>query len=215
MAFRGWPVEALEFYEGLEADNTKVYWTEHQVVYDKSVYAPMAALVAELADEFGEGRIFRPYRDVRFSADKSPYKTNIAATIGSGYVHLSADGLMAGAGMYHLAPDQLDRYRRSVADEAIGAELERVVTALRQSKIDVHGTGPLKTVPKGYPRDHRRADLLRNKGLVARQDWAAGPWLGTVAAKKRVVALLQSARPLCAWLDAHVGPSALDASRRP
>jgi uncharacterized protein (TIGR02453 family) len=214
MAFRGWPVEALEFYEGLEADNTKVYWTEHKAVYDQAVYAPMAALLAELADEFGEGRIFRPYRDVRFSADKSPYKTNIAATVGVGYVHLSADGLMAGAGMYHLAPDQLDRYRQAVASETSGHELAELIDTLRAGRVDVRGTDPLKTVPRGYPRDFPRADLLRNRGLVAIREWPAAAWLGTAAAKTRIVGLLRAARPLCGWLDQHVGPSALEAERR-
>src|SRR5204863_1827323 len=80
VAFRGWPTEALEFYEGLEADNSRTYWLDHKETYDKQVYGPMADLLAELEPEFGPGRIFRPNRDVRFSADKSPYKTAIAAT---------------------------------------------------------------------------------------------------------------------------------------
>ncbi len=106
MAFKGWPVEALEFYEGLEADNSKVYWTDHKDTYTTAVHGPMAALLSDLAPEFGEGRVFRPYRDVRFSADKSPYKTSIAATVGSGYVQLSADETVAGdrTGMYRLGP---------------------------------------------------------------------------------------------------------------
>ena len=74
MAFRGWPIEAVEFYEGLEADNSKVYWQEHKAVYERQVKAPMEELLAELADEFGEGKLFRPYRDVRFSADKTPFR---------------------------------------------------------------------------------------------------------------------------------------------
>ena len=98
MAFRGWPVEALEFFEGLEADNSKAYWQAEQGPYESSVRGPMEELLAELAPECGEGRIFRPYRDVRFSADKTPYKTNIAATIGARYVRLSADALSAGCG---------------------------------------------------------------------------------------------------------------------
>ena len=84
MTFSGWPIEAVEFYEGLEADNSKVYWQEHKAVYDRFVKAPMEELLAELADEFGAGRLFRPYRDVRFSADKTPYKTNCAARLGDG-----------------------------------------------------------------------------------------------------------------------------------
>ena len=123
MAFRGWPVEALEFFEGLEADNSKTYWHQHKDTYETLVRAPMEELVEELAPEFGEGRIFRPYRDIRFSADKSPYKTNIAANLGEGYVQLSADGLGVGSGMWHMAPDQLERYREAVDEDGAGAAL--------------------------------------------------------------------------------------------
>ena len=164
MAFKGWPADALEFYEGLEADNSKVYWTEHKDTYTTAVHAPMAALLSDLAGEFGDGRIFRPYRDVRFSADKSPYKTSIAATVGSGYVQLSADGLIAGAGQYHLAPDQLERYRQAVAGDAPGPPSKQTIADLTNAGIDVHGTDALKTAPKGYPKDHPRVELLRYRG---------------------------------------------------
>jgi uncharacterized protein (TIGR02453 family) len=214
MAFKGWPAGALEFYEGLEADNSKTYWTAHKDVYDRDVRAPMETLLAELADEFGEGRIFRPNRDVRFSADKSPYKTAMGATVGAGYVQLSADGLMAGSGMYHLAPDQLERYRRAVADDARGSELEGVIAGLIKGKVDVQGTDALKTAPRGYPKDHPRAALLRNKGLIAMREWPVAAWLGTAGAKTRVVELLRAAGPLCGWLDEHVGPSTLEVQRR-
>jgi uncharacterized protein (DUF2461 family) len=75
MSFHGWPVEALEFFDGPKADNSKSYWQRNRNVYDEMVRGPMGELLEELAPEWGEGRIFRPYRDIRFSADKSPYKT--------------------------------------------------------------------------------------------------------------------------------------------
>src|SRR5580693_34946 len=104
MAFRGWKAEAIEFYEGLEADNSRTYWQAHKADYEALVLQPMQDLLAELADDFGEGNIFRPYRDVRFSADKSPYKTNIAAMVGGiGYLQFSADGLAAGSGYWMMA----------------------------------------------------------------------------------------------------------------
>src|SRR4030095_17029930 len=188
MAFRGWPMEALDFFEGLEADNSKTYWTENKAIYDEKVYARMAALVSELEPEFGEGKIFRPYRDVRFSADKSPYKTAIAATVErGGYIHLSAKGLGAGNGMWMMAPDQLDRYRRAVADDRTGKELQRGIRAVARNKIHVSGHDSLKTVPRGSPKDHPRADLLRNKGLVAWKDWPPAAWLAKPAAKTRIV----------------------------
>ena len=208
MTFSGWPAEALEFYEGLAADNTKSYWTANKACYERDVHAPMAALLAELEPEFGEGKIFRPYRDVRFSADKSPYKTAIAATLaGSGYIQLSATGLAAGSGMYQMAPDQLERYRRAVADDLAGEELRKVIAEVEQHDIAVTGHQSLKTAPRGYPRDHPRADLLRHKGLIAWQEWPAAAWLGTAAAKRRVTGFLRAARPLGEWLDARIGES--------
>jgi uncharacterized protein (TIGR02453 family) len=208
VTFNGWPAEALEFYEGLAADNTKSYWTAHKASYEQDVHAPMTALLAELEPEFGEGRIFRPYRDVRFSADKSPYKTAIGATLADGgYIQLSAAGLAAGSGMYQMAPDQLERYRRAVADDLTGEELRKVIAGVEQHDIAVTGHESLKTAPRGYPRDHPRADLLRHKGLIAWQEWPAAAWLGTAAAKGRVTGFLRATRPLCEWLDTRVGDS--------
>ncbi len=214
MAFRGWPMEALDFYEGLEADNSKTYWTSHKAIYDEKVHGPMVQLLAELEPEFGGGKIFRPYRDVRFSTDKSPYKTAIAATLErGGYIHLSAQGLAAGSGMYMMAPDQLERYRRAVADDRTGRALERFIAGVERQKIDVSGHDTLKTVPRGYPRDHPRADLLRNKGLVAWKEWPVATWLGKPAAKDRVVEFLRASHPLNVWLAANVGESSADPRR--
>jgi uncharacterized protein (TIGR02453 family) len=215
VAFRGWPSEALEFYEGLEADNSKAYWLAHKDVYDRQVYAPMADLLEELRPEFGEGKVFRPYRDVRFSADKSPYKAAVAASLsGGGYIQLSASGLAAGSGMYMMAPDQLDRYRRAVADDATGGRLQRLKADIEREGIEVSGHESLKTAPRGYPKDHPRVDLLRSKGLVAWRQWPVAAWLGTAAARKRVEEFLRAARPLNDWLTAHVGESTAPARGR-
>jgi uncharacterized protein (TIGR02453 family) len=209
MAFRGWPVEALEFFEGLEADNSKAYWHENKERYETLVRAPMEELIEELAPEFGEGRIFRPYRDIRFSADKSPYKTNIAANLGEGYVQLSADGLGVGSGMWHMAPDQLERYREAVDEDGPGAALEAIVVEAKAAGLTVAGHETLKTAPKGYAKDHPRIQLLRHKGLIAWRDWPPAAWLGTPRAKDRVVEFLRHSKPLNRWLQSHVGPSTL------
>jgi uncharacterized protein (TIGR02453 family) len=207
MGFRGWPVEALEFFEGLAADNSKVYWTAHKQVYDSAVLAPMVALLADLEPEFGSGKIFRPYRDVRFSADKTPYKTQIGATLGRGFVRLHADGLGVGAGMHAMERDQLARYRQAVDAEGSGTELSDVIATLARQKIEVRGHEELSRVPRGFPADHPRAQLLRYKGMVAWQDWPAGAWLGKATARDRVVTFLRTTRPLDDWLAAHVGPA--------
>jgi uncharacterized protein (TIGR02453 family) len=211
MAFEGWPAEALEFYEGLAADNSRSYWLAHKEVYETCVLAPMRELVAELEPEPGESKIFRPYRDVRFSKDKYPYKTEIAAAFGDSYVRLSADGLGAGRGMHEMAPDQLDRYRGAVAADATGEGLAKIVKALRAGDAGVQGHEALKKVPRGYPADHPRADLLRQKGLYAWKHWRVEPWLGTPAARTEVTAFLAAGQPLSDWLARHVGPSDLPA----
>jgi uncharacterized protein (TIGR02453 family) len=215
MAFRGWPVEAIEFFEGLEADNSKDYWQRHKQVYDEQVRGPMEVLLADLEKEWGEGRIFRPYRDVRFSRDKSPYKTNIGAVLeGGGYIQLSSEGLGAGYGMWEMAPDQLERYREAVDDDASGKALERLAKTAEGKGLTVMSHAALKTAPKGYPKDHPRIELLRYKGLATWQEWPAGAWLGTKRAEDKLVAFLRASKPLGGWLKEHVGPSALPDPRR-
>jgi uncharacterized protein (TIGR02453 family) len=214
MTFNGWPEAALDFYEGLETDNSKTYWTAHKAIYDTAVLQPMAELADELAADFGAVKIFRPHRDVRFSRDKSPYKTAIGAMLGSGYIQLSANGLATGNGMYVMAPDQLDRFRQAVASDRAGAQLEQVIDAVTRQDITVQGRDVLKTAPRGYPADHPRIGILRYKGLVAWKEWPVESWLSTPAAKDRVAGFLTATRPLADWLDANVGSSELESARR-
>jgi uncharacterized protein (TIGR02453 family) len=208
MAFQGWTDEAIAFFEDLEAENTKVFWEAHKPAYEDEVAAPMRALLADLAPEFGEGKVFRPYRDVRFSADKSPYKTSIAATLADGgYVQFSAAGLGAGVGSYHLAADQLERYRQAVDDDQTGVELVGIVGDLAASRCALIGHDMLKTAPRGYPRDHPRIDLLRRKSVAAWREFPPSDWLGSKRASKSLAGFFRSARPLRAWLEENVGDS--------
>lgn len=209
MAFKGWPIEAIEFFERLEDDNTKAFWSEHKHVYDEAVKAPMEALLSELAPRFGEGKIFRPYRDVRFSKDKTPYKTNIAATMAQGaYVSLSADGLFAGTGYYMMDKDQLARFRSAIDDDTTGRRLERTIAKLERAGLEVAAHDHLKTAPRGYPADHPRIELLRMKGCIASRSWDVDGWFDTPEPKDRIVEFLATAKPLVTWLDRNVGPPA-------
>jgi uncharacterized protein (TIGR02453 family) len=211
MAFSGWPDEALTFYEGLEADNSKPYWTAHKTVYDAAVHAPMAELVEELAAELAPllgtagTKIFRPYRDVRFSTDKTPYKTHIGATIGeNAYVQFSADGLGSGAGMWHFDTERLTAYRSAVAAASSGERLEEIIAGIEKAGHEVHGRDSLKSAPRGYSSDHPRIALLRHKGLNSWQHWMPGPWLATAEAKDRVLEFQRASAPLVDWLREHV-----------
>jgi uncharacterized protein (TIGR02453 family) len=204
MTFKGWPVEAVEFYEGLEADNTKAYWQDNKSVYEQKVKAPMEELLSELAEDFGQGRVFRPYRDVRFSKDKTPYKLNCAAHLSGGYISFSADGLFFGSGLYMPSPEQLKRFRAAVDGRKSGEELLRILEELEKTGFEVGAHEVLKTAPKGYPKDHPRIDLLKHKGILMSRSWPVGAWLGTRKAKDRIVSALVAARPLNGWLDRHV-----------
>jgi uncharacterized protein (TIGR02453 family) len=204
--FRGFPEQALVFYEGLEADNSKPYWTDHRDEYEQHVRAPVLALLAELEGEFGTGKIFRPYRDVRFSKDKTPYKTNVAAWVDGFYLSLSADGLFLGGGLYRPAPDQLDRLRRAVADDVQGGLLEGVVAGLEQAGFEVGGD-TMTRAPRGYPPDHPRVALLKHRSLVASRHWEPAPWLHTRTAFTRIRDSWRAIVPLNDWLNANVGRS--------
>src|SRR4029079_17847435 len=136
-----------------------------------------------------------------FSKDKAPYKTAIAASLtGGGYIQMSADGLAAGCGLYRPATDQLERYRAAVADGRSGTALVKVVAKARDAKIEITAHETLKTAPRGYPKDHPRIDLLRQKGLIAWREWPVGAWLGTKRAKNRIVEFLHTATPVNDWL---------------
>jgi uncharacterized protein (TIGR02453 family) len=149
--------------------------------------------------------VFRPYRDTRFSKDKTPYKLNCAAHLPGGYISFSADGLFVGSGLYMPDSAQLARFRAGVADDKSGPELESIVADLRKHSYEVSAHDVLKTRPLGFPKNHPRIELLRYKGVVMSKSWPVGAWLGTRKAKDRVVMCLEAARPLNSWIASHVG----------
>ncbi len=213
MAFTGFPHEAVEFYEQLEADNSKVFWEANKGRYRSVVKGSMEALCAELAD-YGPFHLFRPHNDLRFSKNKPPYKTHQGAYVesegGAGfYVQLSKDGLMVAAGYYAMMRDQLERFREAVDREHTGTEIERIVAALPK-RYRIGAIDELKTAPKGYPKDHSRIALLRRKGLMASVEFGAPTWIHTKQVVAKVRQVWQTAEPMNAWLDAHVGPSTME-----
>ena len=217
-AFKGWPAEAFDFYEGLEADNSKAYWTEHKAVYEDCVRAPFEALMTDLASEFGPGKLFRPYRDVRFAADKSPYKTAQGAVLNHDtgtvyYVAALGRRALRRVGLLHdgQGPDRPvpqgggERQDRPAARAGRGQA--------EKAGYDIGGEA-LRRSPPGYPVDHPRIRLLRHKGVTMSKSWEPAAWVGTASARTRVVAVFRAAKPLNDWLDAHVGRSKRRGSRR-
>ncbi|MGY1917244.1 DUF2461 domain-containing protein [Blastococcus sp. SYSU DS0973] len=211
MSFAGFPDEGLVFYEGLEADNSKIYWTTRKADYDTSIRIPMQALVDELAPQFGAGKLFRPYRDVRFSRDKTPYKTHQGAVVnpegrgaGAWYVQVDADGLMVAGGCWRLESDQIARYRRAVADPVQGPMLAAEIDRLAASGWEIAGDR-LVRVPAGYSSHDERVDLLKHKALHATRRWTPVDWLHTRQALHRVQQSWRELETLNAWLAHNVG----------
>ena len=216
-AFEGFPEQALEFYEGLEADNSKAYWTDHRAAYDTCVKAPMQELLARLEPEFGPAKLFRPYRDVRFSRDKTPYKTAAAAAIGDDvqgglYVQLSAAGLMLAGGAHGLTTDQARRLRAAIAEDRPGRALVALLDRLRGDGFTVEGER-LKRVPKELDAQSPRGGMLTLKTLFAVQRHEPQEWLHSPEAAERVADAWRALLPLNDWLRQHVGPPRVERQR--
>jgi uncharacterized protein (TIGR02453 family) len=166
----------------------------------------MQQLAAALEREFGKSKIPRINRDIRFSSDKSPYKTHISAGIGRHYVHLSSEGLYVGGGMYMPDSAGLERFRNAIAADASGRPLARIVSTLRRKggyRVDTHET--LKSAPKGYRADHPRIDLLRMKDIHAGKSFKPVAWLSTPKALERITRVMKDVKPLTDWLQRYVG----------
>jgi uncharacterized protein (TIGR02453 family) len=208
VSFAGWKGDFKGFFLGLQVNNSKAYFESHRKQYEHDVKAPMVALLADLEPEFGAARLSRPNRDIRFSADKSPYKTNIYATTSAGgYVALDADGLVAGGGRHMMEPADLATFREAVAAKGSGEKLAAIVAALRAKGYEVAGQ-ELKRVPSPHAQDHPRGDLLKHKRLIYWRRWAIEPWIATPKARERVTQAWVDGKELEGWLTRHLGEDA-------
>jgi uncharacterized protein (TIGR02453 family) len=207
--FTGFPVAALDFYDDLELDNTKSFWTAHKHVYDEAVRQPMTALVTALEDEFGSAKVFRPYRDVRFAKDKTPYKDHQGAFVARGpstgwYVEVGAPGVRVGVGFYDASSERLASIRAAIDDDRTGKELEKILADLEAAGWN-RGGDRLKTSPRGYDAEHPRIDLLRHKSLFLGLPYGFEPFIHTAELLDRVRADWRAGRPFVEWVADHAG----------
>ena len=218
--FEGFVPAVGRWFRGLEADNSKEYFTARRDFFEESVRAQMEALLSELSGKFGgEVKMFRQNRDIRFSPDKSPYKTNTYGVIyGSRiaahglYASISARGLVAGSGYHMMARDQLERYREGVHDAKHGPELARLAATAEKDGLELWGE-TLATAPRGYAKDHERIALLRRKSLSLGTTLHLKRGIGRSEGLQFVTKTWRAAAPLTGWLDEHVGASALPVQR--
>ncbi|HEX6248929.1 MAG TPA: DUF2461 domain-containing protein [Nocardioidaceae bacterium] len=207
--FSGIPEAALDFCDDLEVDNTRSFWAAHKDTYESAVRAPMTALAAALQEEFGAAKVFRPYRDVRFAKDKTPYKTHQGVFVPRGpstgfYVEVAASGVRVGVGYYEASGPRLARIREAIADDRRGAELESIVASLTEAGWALGGE-LLKTSPRGYDADHPRIELLRHKSMTLGKSYGFEPFIHTPELLDRVRDDWREARPFVEWVCEHAG----------
>jgi uncharacterized protein (TIGR02453 family) len=220
--FEGFGRDVQTWFEGLEANNSKEYFAASRDFFEESIRDQMAALLNELGEKFGgDVKMFRQNRDIRFSPDKSPYKTNTYGVLYGAdiaaqglYASISARGLVAGSGYHVMARDQLDRYRESVADDGSGTELGKLTAKAEKAGLELWGES-LASAPRGYAKDHPRIALLRRKSLTLGASHAFGEGIGRADGLRFVTKTWRATGPVARWLDEHVGPTTLPVERRP
>ncbi|MFO1034480.1 MAG: DUF2461 domain-containing protein [Hyphomicrobiales bacterium] len=222
-SFSGFPPETFAFLKGLAKTNSKEWFEQHRADYELYDLAPAKAFVEALgprlkkiakdaqAEARVNGSIFRINRDVRFSKDKRPYKTTLDMWFWQGaqrswentgfYVRLRPDGFLAGAGLFEFTPEQLKRYRAAVLDEKAGASLVKTLSRIEGLALN---EPERKQVPRGFPSDHPRAELLKRNGLYCSHDAPLPKAIHTAAFVDLCVDIFARALSLNDWLKAHV-----------
>lgn len=202
MTFTGFGADATRFLGDLAKDNSKQFFDAHRQQYEDAIRQPLEDLLGEAEKSYGPGRVMRPNRDVRFSADKSPYKTNAsmwAGSVGGVYLSLTAKGLQVGGGIYEPSRDQLVRARTAIDSvPAAASQLSGIIDALVSDGFEMAGPS-LKTAPRGYDRDHPQIELLRLKHYAALTN------LPVTAKPARIRSAWKSVEALIEWGDTHAG----------
>ncbi|GAA1470436.1 DUF2461 domain-containing protein [Microbacterium thalassium] len=213
MNFSGLNPDAPAFYAELRENNTKEWWTANKDRYERNVRAPFEAIGDELAGEFGPVKIFRPYRDVRFSADKSPYKLAIGMVTRSSpahYLQLSEDGLMLGGGLYEATPAMLARFRAIVDDNRLVGDLEATLDEVGDAGFELMAGDALRTAPRGFSVDHPHIDLLRLKRLAVSRREPVAEWMWAPGALDDVRDRWRTVSIWCDWLSENLGDTVGD-----
>jgi uncharacterized protein (TIGR02453 family) len=196
--FAGFPADGLQFLKEIKSNNNRQWFQQRKSIYQGSILAPAQNFVEELGERLrllspglrydtrtnGAGSIMRIYRDIRFSKDKSPYKSHMGIVFweGSGkkmenpgfYLHFDSDGGNFYSGFHQFPRPFLAAYRRAVDDKVLARELLSALESIERAGEYEVGGEQYARVPRGYDASHERADFLRYKGL-----WAKSPTIST------------------------------------
>lgn len=225
--FDGFPGEGQAFLTDLEENNDRDWFKPRKHIFDETIVAPAVAFIEALGERLklisphiqydtrtnGSGSLLRIYRDVRFSKDKRPYKTHVGMVFWEGplkkmlnpgfYVGFDQSGGGVHSGLHAFSKEQLAAFRAAVDDDAQAAALEEALAAVRATGTHEIGGEHYKRVPRGFPADHPRADLLRHAGLYTSLKEPI-PWsaLQSPDLVDNILDLCADAAPLHRWLVA-------------
>lgn len=223
--FAGFSRTAPAFFHELAAEMNRDWFLANKARYESEWAQPIAALLANVGPriaaaykpvKLGEPKVMRIHRDVRFSKDKTPYKTHIGAVITVGgkkvgeggnaamYLHFGVAEEFVGVGTYMFDSERLARWRKAVAGTR-GAELATLIAKLRKGGYEVGGHDDYKKVPKGFSPEHPRAELLKLRGLTAGPGNIPRGLLHKAALADWLVDHGRRLAPLVLWLHRNVG----------
>ncbi len=223
--FSGFPREGVDFLGELKLNNTKPWFQEHKNEYEKFLVDPARAFILEMGtrltmlspsvtfDPRIDKSLFRIYRDIRFSKDKTPYKTHLAIWFWEGnrkkvensgyYFQLDADLFLLAVGLYTFPPDLIDNYRQAVDDDKSGQELITAVELVESKGYDVSAE-TYKRVPGGYAQDHPRMRFLKYKGFGAMKAYPINEILHSTYLIDFCYNVYEDLSPLHNWLVKYV-----------
>jgi uncharacterized protein (TIGR02453 family) len=223
--FDGFPKEGIDFLKKLKRNNNRPWFQKHKQVYEESVKFPMQCLIASLSERMGDvspeiefnpkRSIFRIYRDIRFSKNKVPYKTSIAASFNwrglkgpvdapGLYLHVEPGGVFIGGGVYMPTADQLKAFRKSMVDRP--EEFLSVVQDRRFKREfrSIQGE-KLQKAPLGFPRDHPMIEHLKHKQFYVGKEYDDESISMKPSFLNLVARVFVDTMPLVRWLAAARG----------
>jgi uncharacterized protein (TIGR02453 family) len=221
MAFEGFADPNAKFFKQLAKNQDRTWFQAHKAEFETGWQSPMSELLAEVRAgvdsayqhcDLDEPKLFRIYRNMRFSKDKTPYKTHVGGLIPTKrqgkvtevpmaiYVHVGEPSSFAAAGHYMMDARMLERFRAAVADDKRGRELDKILGSLTKKGFVVRSHDSYKRVPKGYDPEHPRAEHLKRKGLTVGFPALPKGILTSPKFSAWLVGNAKAAAPLVEWL---------------
>jgi len=221
MAFQGFPEAGIAFLRDLARHNDRDWFEAHRSAWDDGIVPAMLEWCGALAERLRDvmpalvfvprvgGSVYRLNRDIRFSRDKRPYKTHVAALLWEGgerhdspgvYLHVDANDVIFGGGIYVFEEARLDRWRKLLHNAASFERLEAALSAAKKAGLKLEVSDKLQRPARGFDPEGPQAELSKYKGLAVGKRAKPVGWLHTVEALDRSESVARAYAPLHAWM---------------